>query len=116
MKRQEKGVTLIALAITIIVLLIIAGISLGQLTDEKGIINQADETTSQAQRESILEKIEAELYKEKTKKGRAVTKAELIHMLESNYGTISGENGSETLTTTVGGYQIPLKEIIGWTE
>lgn len=35
MKNQEKGVTLIALVITIIVLMIIAGISIGSIANEK---------------------------------------------------------------------------------
>ena len=34
-KRQNKGITLIALIITIIVLLILAGVSLAMLTGEK---------------------------------------------------------------------------------
>ena len=39
--RREKGITLIALVITIIVLLILAGVSIAMLTGENGIIAQA---------------------------------------------------------------------------
>lgn len=39
--RQEKGITLIALVITIIVLLILAGVSITTLTGESGILNNA---------------------------------------------------------------------------
>lgn len=45
---KNKGITLIALVITIIVLLIIAGVSIATLTSENGILNQtikAKETT-----------------------------------------------------------------------
>lgn len=35
MKKNEKGITLIALAVTIIVLLIITGISIGSITNGK---------------------------------------------------------------------------------
>ena len=35
-KKQEKGITLIALIVTIIVLLILAGISIAMLTGENG--------------------------------------------------------------------------------
>ena len=40
-KRKDKGITLIALVITIVILLILAGISIGTLTGDNGIINQA---------------------------------------------------------------------------
>ena len=40
-QRREKGITLIALVVTIIVLLILAGVSIQMLTGETGIIKQA---------------------------------------------------------------------------
>ena len=39
--KNNKGITLIALVITIIVLLILAGVSIAMLTGENGILNQA---------------------------------------------------------------------------
>lgn len=39
--RNEKGITLIALVITIIVLLILAGVSIAMLTGENGLLNRA---------------------------------------------------------------------------
>ena len=41
LKRRERGITLIALVITIIVLLILAGVSISMLTGENGILTQA---------------------------------------------------------------------------
>ena len=41
LKRKERGITLIALVITIIVLLILAGVSISMLTVDNGIITQA---------------------------------------------------------------------------
>ena len=43
LNKKEKGITLIALVITIIVLLILAGISIAMLTGENGIITKAQE-------------------------------------------------------------------------
>ena len=43
MKTKEKGITLIALVVTIVVLLILAGVSISMLTGENGIINKAQE-------------------------------------------------------------------------
>lgn len=39
--KNQKGITLVALVITIIVLLILAGVSIAMLTGENGILNRA---------------------------------------------------------------------------
>ena len=44
---NNKGITLIALVITIIVLLILAGVSIAMLTGENGILHQAQNATSE---------------------------------------------------------------------
>lgn len=52
MFKQEKGVTLVALVITIIVLLILAGVSIAMLTGDNGILTKASdskETNAKAQ-------------------------------------------------------------------
>ena len=41
MMKDQKGITLVALVITIIVLLILAGVSIAMLTGENGILNRA---------------------------------------------------------------------------
>ena len=41
--KNQKGITLIALVVTIIVLLILAGISIAMLTGENGLITRAEE-------------------------------------------------------------------------
>ena len=55
--KQNKGITLIALVITIIVLLILAGVSIAMLTGENGILSQATkakEETEKAQANEAL--------------------------------------------------------------
>ena len=57
---KNKGITLIALVITIIVLLILAGISIAMLTGENGILTKAStakDETKKAQYKEILELI-----------------------------------------------------------
>ena len=39
--KKDKGITLIALIVTIIVLLILAGVSIAMLTGQNGILTQA---------------------------------------------------------------------------
>ena len=54
--KKEKGITLIALVITIIVLLILAGVSIAMLTGENGILTQAQKAkaeTKQAEKNEM---------------------------------------------------------------
>jgi type II secretory pathway pseudopilin PulG len=44
--RNQKGITLIALVITIIVLLILAGVTIAMLTGENGILTNANKSSS----------------------------------------------------------------------
>ena len=41
--KQEKGITLIALVVTIVVLLILAGVSVNAIFNENGLIKKAQE-------------------------------------------------------------------------
>lgn len=41
MFKKEKGITLVALVVTIVVLLILAGVSISLVLDQNGIINKA---------------------------------------------------------------------------
>ena len=57
--RNKRGVTLLALVITIIVLLILAGITISAITEENGIIRnagQAKEETEVANEKEVIEK------------------------------------------------------------
>ena len=56
-KKQTKGITLIALVITIIVLLILAGVSIAMLTGENGILTQAQRAKEQTEQTSDEERI-----------------------------------------------------------
>ncbi len=56
--KQVKGITLIALVITIIVLLILAGVSIAMLTGQNGILTQANNAKVQQSHGSVREGIE----------------------------------------------------------
>ncbi len=55
--RNQKGITLIALVITIIVLLILAGVSIAMLTGQNGILTQAGNAQDQTRDAQIKEAI-----------------------------------------------------------
>ena len=53
--KNNKGITLIALVITIIVLLILAGVSIAMLTGQNGILNRASEASYQTKLQNAAE-------------------------------------------------------------
>ena len=55
---NKNGITLIALVITIIVLLILAGVSIAMLTDDNGILTQAQNAKEQTGKTSELEGVQ----------------------------------------------------------
>ncbi len=56
-RSDEKGITLIALVITIIVLLILAGVSVALIAGENGILNRATNAVSKHTEEAAREKL-----------------------------------------------------------
>ena len=57
MLKNNKGITLIALVITIIVLLILAGVSIAMLTGENGILTQAEKADDHTAMAEAADKI-----------------------------------------------------------
>ena len=57
-QKKNNGITLIALVVTIVVLLILAGITIGTLTGENGIINKSKEAKSNTEYDQWSEKID----------------------------------------------------------
>ena len=79
-KKDMKGITLIALVITIIVLLILAGITIGAITGDNGIINQAQSAKTENERSDIEEQINVIVIQ--NSKDRVMDKNKLINDFE----------------------------------
>ena len=64
MKRiiENKGITLIALVITIIVLLILAGVSIAMLTGENGLLTKAGKARDDTKLKGEAEKVQLAVY------------------------------------------------------
>ena len=58
LKYGKRGITLIALVITIIVLLILAGVTIVTLTGENGILTRAEESKKKTELEGLIEEVE----------------------------------------------------------
>ena len=103
LKKSSKGVTLIALVITIIVLLILAGVSISMLTGDNGILTQATEAkeanTIGAEKEQIgLAMQSLKMKKQADNVSTIVTPDELQNQLiadgAKNVTVENGENDS----------------------
>lgn len=124
MMKEQKGITLIALVITIIVLLILAGVSIAMLTGENGILNQAvkaGDNTKVAEAKEVAgldvnDKI-AEYYEKKYASSTTVTEANAGAYVKANltssdtdkYTIVSGNitivpktNDGKTVTGAIG--------------
>ncbi len=58
--RENKGITLVALVVTIIVLIILAGVSINMIVGDNGIITKAKETIEIQKIAELTEKLELE--------------------------------------------------------
>ena len=71
---KTSGITLIALVVTIIVLLILAGISIQMLTGDNGILNRAEQTVEKHSDANELEKIQIAVLSVQTQNERKYIK------------------------------------------
>ena len=110
LKSKNKGITLIALVVTIVVLLILAGISIGVLTGDNGIINQAHTAKEDTEIASWEEQIDLAII-DAENKHRNPTMDDVIDEL-INKGVIDSESQVDkdgVITTNKPVYEIAGK-------
>ena len=81
-RKKEKGITLIALAVTIIVMLILAGVTISTLISENGIITQGQKAKLANKIAQIREEIELAQANKFLEKQEYLTKYEIKDILE----------------------------------
>ena len=86
MRKNTKGITLIALVITIIVLLILAGVSISMLTGQNGILAQANNAKQATEQSGAKEKAELAVVGAITKSNDGSLTIENLKEELSNYG------------------------------
>ncbi|MCF0125420.1 MAG: hypothetical protein HUJ68_06655 [Clostridia bacterium] len=97
---KSRGITLIALVITIIVLLILAGISIIMLTGENGILIRASEAARKMDVADVREEIEIELAGKQIGKSQ-FTNSDIIEVVKQVTGN-EVEEGTETVKSLKG--------------
>ena len=101
--KNNKGITLIALVITIIVLLILAGVSIAMLTGQNGILTQASKADTATIQAEVQEKINLALNEVYTKilGGEATITAPTIDNTDNKPYTVSAINKTGATVVTI---------------
>ncbi len=112
---KQRGITLIALVITIIVLLILAGISIVSLTGENGILGKAQTAGEKTKEERAKEKVQVAVmgsYGEDGKLNNSELKMNLDKVEGIDKATIPPEitEDSFDLIIRVDGYHVVIKK------
>ena len=108
--KREQGITLIALVITIIVLLILAGVSIAMLTGQNGILTQAQKAKIETENAAKNEAAILDDYNEKLNEwtnGEAVT----IPSFDENTLTLGEPLNVENYGKIVGNYTVQTGEM-----
>ena len=82
MKNKSKGITLIALVITIIVLLILAGIAIATLTGENGLLSRTESSKAESDKANEKEQINLAIMTAKVNEEGAISKKILKEELD----------------------------------
>ena len=112
--KEAKGITLIALVITIIVLLILAGVAIATLTGENGILTKANNAKIETTKAGAEEKVKIAVLASYGQHGGLD-----YEVLEKNLNKIEGKTSqipspitkdSFPIVVTVDGYNVKIKE------
>ena len=106
-KNTNNGITLIALVITIIVLLILAGVSIAMLTGQNGILTQAQNSKTQTEYSTAEEKVELAVMGGRNNRGNLMAD-KVADEITNQGGTL--ENSTFPLLTKMDNYSFIIDE------
>lgn len=113
--RRERGITTIGLVVTIIVMLILAGVTISLMQGNSEIISKADESKSQTERKEVIEKAKMTVSEKVVNNGgNELTRSELKEILEQYFINVPEDYTLETILKTKeenGKYEIKVSEI-----
>lgn len=131
MRTKERGITLIALVVTIIVLLILAGISIQMLTGQNGILKRAKEAKDNTEIAEIVENVQREIMEKSMENGGENPSQQDLYDIFSKYfegvpnvgenvwnsypEEFPNESGKLKTKKEYGGYDIEVKKLYGGT-
>ena len=113
--KENNGITLIALVVTIIVLIILAGVSINLILGDNGIITKAMDAKKAQEKAELIENLQLKIAIKETEKlqnTERITQSEIKEIL-SEYGTVNknADGEIESLKPTDKDYEIPFEDI-----
>ena len=117
LKNRSKGITLIALVITIIVLLILAGVSIAMLTGENGILTQATNAKEATEKASLIEQAQTDLLGKQVENSSGNVTSEALKEVLDKYFSDVPEADEITVETPItskeeyGKYKMQVSDI-----
>ncbi len=111
--RNRKGISIIVLVITIVVLLILASTTM-YITDHYDIYNETKNTTDDLKREQVVSAIKLEIRQyrlDKQLEDEYEISIEEINNIVKKYGVIQNVDGQNYLVNEEQGYSIKLIDI-----
>lgn len=114
--KSTKGITLISLVVTIIILLILAGVTIATLMGDNGLINKSNDAKIATEIADIKEQIQTEILGKQAENQGNISDSNLETIL-LKYGTLSNEEKliDKTLTTIKGNHEIKVSDIFNGT-
>ena len=110
--KKQTGITLIALVITIIVLLILAGVSIATLTGNNGILTQANQAKENNNSAAAKEKVQVEALGSIDKSGKFNESTFEENVTKNIKGSTVKKSGN-SLIVTVDGYDVTVDATTG---
>ena len=108
-KAANKGITLIALIITIIVLLILTGVTIATLTGENGILTQAKNAKKEMTKAEAKERLQLEVLGSYGTDGEINIATLKANMAKNIPEAVIGQETELPLTVTIGDYTFTVK-------
>ena len=112
MIKKQTGITLIALVITIIVLLILAGVSIATLTGNNGILTQANQAKENNNSAAAKEKVQVEVLGSIDKSGK-FNESTFEENVTKNIKGSTVKKSESSLIVTVDGYDVTVDKETG---
>ncbi len=118
-KNNAKGITLIALVVTIIVLIILAGVSIAMVVGDNGIITQAQDAKEETEKADVKEKTQMDILEKQLEKEGNISKVNFVDILNQYFDDVpTEENLPDDLNNLIltskeeyGGHEINIGEI-----
>ena len=83
---QERGITLIALVVTIILLLILSGVTISQITGNKGLFQRTKQVAEQYEKEALKEEMRLAILDKELEKSGEITRRRIIRYFRAISG------------------------------